>query len=233
MFEGISPDSIRLLMLFAPPFIISLSIHEWAHAWTAHRLGDNLSRDLGRLTLDPMAHISWFGTVIFPSIAILTGSHLFFGWAKPVPVDVRQLKRPRKDLAIIAAAGPASNLIQAIILSFLLVFVDRCQLATWFPAIGTSRMFSAGIEMLSIAIQLNLFLAVFNLLPFDPLDGGKILKGFVSSKMADRIDSVSHYAPWILMALLFSGKLQYLAYPVFWLHNLIFSVSISLFEAAC
>jgi len=105
--ELFTPEKIRLLLLFAPVFILSLSFHEYAHAWSANRLGDSTARYLGRMTMDPMSHISWFGTVLFPAISLLTGAPLF-GWANPVPVDMRNFRKPRLHMAIVAAAGPAS-----------------------------------------------------------------------------------------------------------------------------
>ena len=124
-------DKIRELLLFAPPFIISLSFHEFAHAWVANRLGDSTARYLGRLTLDPMAHISWFGTVLFPAISVLAGSNIFFGWANPVPVDMRNFRKPRLGMAYVAAAGPASNLVLATLcagaLSLIVHFVPGAQ----------------------------------------------------------------------------------------------------------
>src|SRR4051812_42942787 len=110
-------DAVRNLFLYAPPFILSLSIHEWAHAWTAYKLGDPTAKLSGRLTVDPLAHISWMGTVVFPALAMLGILPVFFGWAKPVPVDTRYFKNPRKGMAIVAIAGPAINIILAVFLA--------------------------------------------------------------------------------------------------------------------
>ena len=206
----LTADAIRQLVLFAPPFILCLSIHEWAHAWAANKLGDPTAKNLGRLTIDPMAHISFFGTIVFPAIGILTGGMLF-GWAKPVPVDPRNFKYPRQHMAVVAVAGPISNFIQAFVLTAILSFLLKVD----FIPVQYTGIKSAGIEMVVMAIRLNLFLAFFNLIPIPPLDGGRILQGIVPRRYLAPIEKIGEQGQWIILLLLFTGALRYLAIPVY------------------
>jgi Zn-dependent protease len=181
--------------------LLSLSVHEAAHAWTSDRLGDPTARMLGRITLNPLAHIDWIGTVLFPLIALLT--HLpLLGWAKPVPVNFRNLKAPRRDFALVALAGPVSNLALAALATpiFLMMYGDG--------AIDMGTILAASF------VVLNVSLAVFNLIPFPPLDGGNVLSGFVPESVAAAIDKVRPYGFILLYALLFTGALSRFVFPV-------------------
>ncbi len=198
------PDLNVLVPLFAI-LILSLSIHEAAHAWTADWLGDPTARHLGRLTLNPLAHIDWIGTVLFPLLAVLSGFPLL-GWAKPVPVDVRRLSAPRRDFALVAMAGPISNLVLAVAASVVL----SAWLGSTDGFIGDSR----GTALLALAVRLNVLLAVFNMLPIPPLDGGNVLAGLVPEGLARVIDQLRPYGFLILYALLFTGMLWTLVDPV-------------------
>lgn len=214
-------EALIRLALFAPPFILSLSFHEYAHAWTANKLGDSTARYLGRMTLDPMAHISWLGTVIFPAVAILFGGPLF-GWANPVPVDSRNFKKPLQHMAVVAAAGPASNLLLAFLCTVALSFLAASGPDAVLPLHGRGGMLGATIEMIDMAVWLNLFLCVFNLLPIPPLDGSRIIQGFVKPSTAMKIDAWAGQAQFLLLILLFTGFLRYLAYPVYIIRGLLF-----------
>ena len=168
-------DLIAYILPFLVVLILSLSFHEAAHAWSADRLGDPTARLLGRLTLNPLAHIDWIGTVLFPLVARISGMPLI-GWAKPVPVNPNNLKHPRRDFAMVAAAGPASNLLLAA--------------GAWIPLALLSTGEVTGSQLLAFLrdfIQLNVFLAVFNLLPVPPLDGSG----------ADRFGSLPRDNEWI------------------------------------
>ncbi|MBS1984682.1 MAG: site-2 protease family protein [Bdellovibrionales bacterium] len=219
-----SNDAIRRLLLFAPPFIISLTFHEFAHGWIADKLGDSTARYSGRLTIDPMAHISWMGTVIFPAISVLTGAPLF-GWANPVPVDSRNFRKPRRDMAFVASAGPASNIFLAVLCTAILAIMVRSMGAM--PDLQASRigMSGAAMEMLIMAVQLNLFLAFFNLIPVPPLDGSRILAGVGGRKVAEAIDrfEMNGYGSWLLLILFFTGLLRVLAVPVYGFMTLLFT----------
>ena len=170
---------------------------------------------MGRLTADPLAHISWFGTVIFPALSILSGSPIFFGWANPVPVDMRNFKNPRGGMAIVAAAGPASNLVIAVLCTTVLsatIHSAGAQMAG--EALESGQMLKPALQMLFMAIQLNLFLAFFNLLPLPPLDGSRIVQGFVSHQTAEKIDQFAPQAQMIILLLFISGAMRVLAVPV-------------------
>ncbi|MSO49668.1 MAG: site-2 protease family protein [Acidobacteria bacterium] len=190
-----------------PAFIIliaSLSFHEAAHAWAADRLGDPTARILGRLTLNPLAHIDWIGTVLFPLVGMLSGLSLI-GWAKPVPVDMRNLKAPRRDFALVALAGPVSNVVLALAAAVLLKAQGGIV-----PESGQTLLTTT----LVIAVVMNVSLAIFNLLPIPPLDGGNVLAGFVPEGAARMIDRMRPYGFFLLYALLLSGVLTRFVFPV-------------------
>jgi Zn-dependent protease len=212
--ELLSSDAVRRLLLFAPVLILSLSIHEWAHAWSADRLGDSTARYLGRMTVDPMAHIDWIGTVLFPGIAILTGAPLF-GWAKPVPVDERNFRKPRQGMAWVAAAGPASNIVIAVFVVAMLSVLGHSQQTGILSIKAAGGMAGAGVEMALMAVQLNLFLAFFNLIPIPPLDGSRILRGLSTPAFASKIESLEGMGSWLILILFFTGVFRVLATPVF------------------
>jgi Zn-dependent protease len=175
--------------------LLSLTIHEAAHAWTADKLGDPTARALGRVSLNPLVHIDPFGTVVLPIIAML--SHLpLIGWAKPVPVLVRNLRNPRRDFMFVAAAGPVSNLLQATVAAALL------RLA-WNPAQSSEPGLLATV--LFLAVQINLLLAFFNLIPVPPLDGGNVMLGLLPRRLAAAYASVRQFGFIVLYALMFSG----------------------------
>ena len=180
--------------------LFSLSFHEAAHAWTANRLGDPTARQLGRITLNPMAHIDWIGTVLFPLVALLYRVPVL-GWAKPVPVDPRNLRAPRRDFGIVAAAGPISNLILAIIgaIGFRVLYWNgQFEAAAW----------------VATGAKLNITLALFNLLPVPPLDGGNVAIGLLPVAAARAIAQLRPYGFIILYALLLTGALAHILFPI-------------------
>jgi Zn-dependent protease len=216
-----SSQALMDLLLFAPIFIISLTFHEYAHAFVADRLGDSTARYLGRMTMDPMAHISWLGTVIFPAISVLTHAPLF-GWANPVPVDQRNFKRPRQGMALVAAAGPASNILLAALSTIILAMVFKQSPMDVVPAGETLGLTEAAKKMLVMSVSLNLFLAFFNLIPIPPLDGSRILQGLSSRQFADWMDENQGRGQILLLILFFVGALRILAVPVYMLMALMF-----------
>jgi Zn-dependent protease len=183
--------------------ILSLSVHEAAHAWSAEKLGDPTARMLGRVTLNPAAHVDPIGTILFPLIAMFTGAPLL-GWAKPVPVNSQRLGHNWKEkFMAIAAAGPASNLVLATIGAVVLrVVLDSGQLP-------------GGLLVASLVtfVQTNVLLAVFNMVPLPPLDGGNVLAGLLRGSAAQLFENIRPYGFLILYGLMFSGILSRLVGP--------------------
>ncbi len=185
--------------------IVSLTVHEAAHAWAADHLGDPTARLLGRLSLNPAVHVDLIGTIIFPLIAIVTGVPLI-GWAKPVPVDMRNLPHPRRDFALVALAGPVSNLLMAIAGAAVLAVVA-----------GQTEGY-AGESMLVVGlfyfVMINVLLAIFNMIPIPPLDGGNVLIGILPLAMAGAVERLRPWGFLLLYALLLSGVLSAIMRPV-------------------
>jgi Zn-dependent protease len=182
--------------------VVSLTVHEAAHAWSANQLGDPTARFLGRLSLNPAVHVDPIGTILFPLIAMITGVPLI-GWAKPVPVDMRYLQHPRRDFALIALAGPVSNLLLA--LAGAIVFRGIAGLAL--PG-------GLLVGALALFVIVNVMLAVFNLIPIPPLDGGNVLMGILPPSAAAAIDRLRPYGFLLLYVLMLSGLLSSLMVPV-------------------
>jgi len=181
-------DPIAVAVSFGV-LLLSLTIHEAAHAWTADQLGDPTARALGRVSLNPLVHIDWIGTVLLPLIAAVSRLPLI-GWAKPVPVMLRNLRHPRRDFMIVAAAGPISNLLQAVVFALVLRLV---------PADGLLP------RVLELAVYINLLLAFFNLIPVPPLDGGNVMLGLLPPRLAAGYAQLNQYGFIILYALMFTG----------------------------
>jgi Zn-dependent protease len=188
-------DLAQLIQSFTTwilPAVIAITLHEAAHGWVASKLGDDTAKRLGRVTFNPLAHVDPFGTVLLPGFLLLSGSPFMFGWAKPVPVNFAKLRRPRLDMALVAAAGPGINLILATIAAALIhgiVFVPDFA-AEW-----------VGLN-LQHAVMFNIVLALFNLLPLPPLDGGRILVALLPAPLARAFAPVEKYGILILLSLL-------------------------------
>ena len=171
-------------LLLIAVILVSLTVHEYSHGRVAYMLGDDTARKRGRLTLNPLKHLDPIGTLFF--------YFMHFGWAKPVPVDPRNLKDPHRDMLYIAAAGPVSNLILALIAGFFLRFMGPLEQME-----QTTLYFFA---FLSLAVYCNAALAIFNMLPVFPLDGASVLKGLVPRRMAMKLDQLDKYFGIILLA---------------------------------
>ena len=206
MLQGV--DLTELLIQIVV-LIASLSVHEAAHAWAANHLGDPTARHLGRLSLNPAVHIDPIGTLLFPLIAMLTNLPLI-GWAKPVPVDPRHLRHPKRDFALIAAAGPTSNLIMAVIGAIVFAVLPDAA-----PGDIAARAVLRPLDVLVLQfIQLNVLLAVFNMIPVPPLDGGNVLLGVLPHAGARVVEQLRPYGFLILYALMLTGTLGFLLGPV-------------------
>ena len=181
--------------------LIALTIHEAAHAWTADRLGDPTARLLGRISLNPGKHIDPIGTILLPLLAVFSGLPII-GWAKPVPVNVSQLRRGRRDFMLVAAAGPVSNLLQAVIGSM----VVRALIAG-----GSGHGLAASV--FGAFVLINLLLAFFNLIPVPPLDGGNVLAGLLPVSAEPLLMMLRQYGFILLYLLMFTGVLDTLIEP--------------------
>lgn len=191
--------------------LFSLTVHEMAHAWTADRLGDPTARLLGRVSLNPMVHADPIGTVLFPLLALTTGAPII-GWAKPVPVNIRQLSHQRRDYVLVAAAGPASNLVLAFASATVLAMLHAT--GTVSPqTIGEANVTAPLAAILSQAMRLNVLLAVFNMIPIPPLDGGNVLAGLLPYRMAVPFNQLRPYGFLVLYALILTGGFNYLVVP--------------------
>lgn len=175
-------------------FLVALTIHEFSHALAADRLGDPNPRLSGRLSLNPLAHIDPIGTIILPLFLIFSGSPIVFGWAKPVNIDVFNFKNIRRDTALTSFAGPAANLVLAILFGIILRFIG----------FSLNYLNSFGSTVLLFMIINNLSLAIFNLIPIHPLDGGKILVGLLPRQFSYQVDQfLNQYGQFILLFLIF------------------------------
>jgi Zn-dependent protease len=184
---------IERLLIAIPPILFALTFHEFAHAWSAKKLGDNTAERMGRLSLNPLVHLDPTGTVMI-FITVMSGFGI--GWAKPVPVDPNNLRNPRQDMLWIALAGPVSNIILAVV--FTAIFTSLT------PAAGLTDLFR---QMLLIGISINLVLAFFNLIPIPPLDGSKILMGLLPEAQARQYSQLEMYGPMLLIGVIVGDQM--------------------------
>jgi len=195
------------------PLMVAVVLHEYAHGWVANYYGDDTARSEGRLTLNPLPHIDRFGTIIVPLLCLLAPGGFLFGWAKPVPVNPRRLRNPRKDMALVAVAGPAMNFVLAIIsgiLLSLLLSIDPTLEANWPPQPDVEPrrdllgMFLLPLIAMSLfSIIINTLLFAFNLLPIPPLDGGRILTSLLPYRSALVLSRMEPYGMLIILGLFF------------------------------
>ncbi len=205
-------EIIVTLALSAPGFLTAIVFHEWAHAFSAKKFGDDTADRMGRLTLNPMAHYDLFGTVLFPLICVSLGATAI-GWAKPVPIDARKFKNYKKGVFWVSFAGPLSNMVLAFLGSFFQVF-----LLLKFPEWEYTAIL---VKMLSYLIMINVVIGVFNLIPLPPLDGSRMLVPFLSYNTTRKYEQLAQYTPYIflgIMVLSFMGIhiLSVVFIPAYW-----------------
>jgi Zn-dependent protease len=197
-------DFAQIFLVFVV-LLFSLTVHEAAHAWSADRFGDPTARLLGRVSLNPLVHVDPIGTLLFPLLAIVAGVPVI-GWAKPVPVNVQKLRHTRRDYVLVAAAGPASNLTLAVLAALILKLLPVSPVT-----LGETNLTVPIASMLSRALYLNVLLAVFNMIPIPPLDGGNVIGGLLPRPLAQRFDSmIRPYGFILLYALMLTRGLDFL-----------------------
>ena len=187
--------------------LISLSFHEFCHAFAAILMGDPTAKRMGRLSLNPVDHIDLIGTILLPLTSLISGSPILFGWAKPVPINPLNFREPRRDSAIVSFAGPASNFLLAIIFGMILKYVNLPE--------------SIWRTLIISAVYTNLALGVFNLLPVPPLDGSKILEYFLPYEMAWKLEQIQSYGLLLLLFILISPIHNLLNMIILFLYSLI------------
>ncbi len=210
-------DILPIVIQFAA-VMFAISVHEAAHAWTADRFGDPTAKLQGRVTLNPIPHIDLIGTIIFPLLLAVMGQPVF-GWAKPVMVNPYNLRNPRRDHMFIAAAGPISNLVVAF--TAIVLFLILKKLGLYVMAGGLIEVVAA---ILFYLIIINVFLAIFNLIPIPPLDGSGILEGLLKGEALRMYLSLKPYGFIILIGIIYLGLFQFIAQPVFMLIRAILSL---------
>ncbi len=199
-------NHIQLLAVLALPVVLAITVHEAAHGWVANRLGDRTALMLGRVTFNPLKHIDPIGTVLVPAVTFLLAGFLF-GWAKPVPVNPRNLRSPRRDMALVAVAGPLSNLAMALAWGALI----QTGLLLWDISEWVSLPL---IYMGAAGVLINVFLMVLNLVPLLPLDGGRVVNALLPPRWSYYFSRLEPFGLLILVALLVSGVLSSVLLPV-------------------
>lgn len=202
---------LQKIALWALPILIAVVLHELAHGYVAYRLGDPTAAQAGRLTLNPIAHIDPFGTVILPALLLFSGSPFLFGYAKPVPVNFRNLYEPRRDMVLVALAGPIVNFILAGVAALLLkVLLSSYVLKSGISPTAAMML----IQFLHSCLLINVSLAIFNMLPVPPLDGGRVATGILPRTPALALARLEPYGLLIIFLLMTSGALDHILRPM-------------------
>lgn len=203
----------QTIVIAVLPVLFAITVHEVAHGWVAKQLGDPTADQLGRLTLNPLKHIDPIGTILVPLVMIVTLG-VAIGWAKPVPVNWQNLHHPKRDMAIVAAAGPAANLMMTLFWAIII------KIMFFFPG-AASGFAQPLIYMAQIGILINVLLMVFNLLPIPPLDGGRVAVGLLPNPWSVYLSRIEPYGFFILVGLMLSGVLWFIIRP---LQNFVYQI---------
>lgn len=198
-----SYDIVEFLLL-APAILFALTVHEYAHAWAAYKLGDSTAKDLGRMTLNPIPHIDPIGLIMMFLVK--------FGWAKPVPVNFTNLRNPLKDMVLVAAAGPGINLIMGIIAALILRAAVNTNIIV--SLISNNSIVLILFQMLGLFMYINFALAFFNLIPLHPLDGSRIVTGLLPYRYLVNYSQMEVYGPFVLFGLIIVSRMYNV--PIFW-----------------
>ncbi len=208
--EGI----IRQIAISAVPILFAVVFHELSHGLAAYKLGDPTAKMLGRLTLNPIAHLDIIGTVIMPiTLYVMTNGQFVFGYAKPVPINPMNFRNPRRDMALSAAAGPVSNILVATVSMLLLKYV-AIPIGVFSPEWFDKQVIEPISLMLQASIIVNTVLAVFNMFPLPPLDGGRVVAGFLPTRYAQIYDRIEPFGMIIVLVLVVTGMTSYFIYPL-------------------
>lgn len=207
-------DITQRIIISAFPILIAITFHEVSHGFVANRLGDPTAKMMGRLTLNPIAHIDPIGTILMPfMLIVLTQGQFVFGYAKPVPINPMNFKNPKKDMAISAAAGPITNILLAVASILILKFVV-VPLSFLLPEFVTETVFTPVAMILKSSVIINVVLAAFNMIPIPPLDGGRVLTGFLPTKQAISFSRIEPFGFLIVLILIMTGIAGYFIMPL-------------------
>jgi Zn-dependent protease len=215
-------ERLQAMTIQIVPFFAAIVFHEFGHGWMAKKWGDRTATDAGRLTLNPLAHVDPIGTLAIPMLNMITGFPLFFGWAKPVPINPNRFRKYRPGLFMVSLAGPFTNVLLAFVCALGLVALVRFGS----PELPLREPL---VEMLKVAVQINFMLAFFNLIPIPPLDGAKIVESVASHQVSQMMARLERWSFLILLGLLWFNLLAFLETPVVTMSNLAITVAARIF----